>query len=251
MDIFFILKYFLFEDAISGFCVEAFARAARHNISPSSWGVTAPGQGRMQDEHAITRAKPEFTAHVNRMMKPLKPGFTLVKSMEFITEEFEVEYAVEFEPLKQDILDRVRVDTARNIESLEAFTIETLEKSAIGFMEQPDMYDGENFTWNASNPEDLTTNLAAFMDSIVRLWYEYEFPTYEEVVANDSTLSVAEREVMLFYIKNYVGRAASEIPYHVEEVDGVYYDSSSELNDLIEDYASAETRPGSDNEFTE
>jgi hypothetical protein len=173
------------------------------------------------------RSNPEFQAHFARMFTPLRLGFARVCSVDYVTgaQEREILDEVYMGP---ELRERARVDALAGIRSFEALVVDTLEKSVWEFMKQPDMYGGQTLSWNATNAEEMETNMSCFLDSNVEIWKDNEFADYKESLRSDPTLTAEERDSLCFYVREFVEYASVYLPHAVgEEADEVYYDSAS------------------------
>ena len=177
------------------------------------------------------RQTAEFREHVARLLAPLKPGLAYVRTLGYAVNDFEHNYG---DPDFMDVLNaspatllqRARTDAIRCVDYLEREFVEQIESDAIAYMKQPDKYGGQNFTWNATNPEDLATNLSCFCDINIGIWEDLHFPTYRQSIDSDPTLAPAEREAVAEYVRSFVGSASATVPYHLEEgSEEIYYDS--------------------------
>ena len=179
------------------------------------------------EEIRLLRPSPEFQTHFARMFTPLRSGFARVCSVDYVTGEQEREILDDVE-LSPTLLERARVDALAGIRSFEALVVDTLEKSVLQFMKQPDMYGGQTLSWNATNAEEMETNMSCFLDSNVGIWKDYEFVDYQERLRSDPTLTAEERDSLCFYVREFVEYASVYLPHAVgDEADDVYYDSAS------------------------
>ena len=181
------------------------------------------------DEYAAIyalRPTATFQTHYERMFAPLRPGFARVCCMAYVTgeQEEDVLYDAELPPA---LLDRARTDALTAIRSFETLVINTVERSVVQFMRQPDMYDGQTLSWNASNAEDMETNLCNFFDAHIGIWKESEYDEYKERLHCDPTLTPDDRAGLCCYVREFIEYAATSIPYYVGEGVDVYYDSAS------------------------
>ena len=167
-----------------------------------------------------------FQTHFKRMVAPLRPGFAQVCCMAYVTGEREedVLYASEVPPA---LLGRARADALAALQSFEALAIDTVEKSVVQFIKQPDMYGGQTLSWNASNAEDMEVNISSFTVAHVGIWKDYEFDEYKERLRDDPTLTEEEREALACYVMKFIEYAGVEIPLHVGGGVDVYYDSAT------------------------
>ena len=125
------------------------------------------------------------------------------------------------------LLERARADAAMALQSFEALVINTVEKAVVQFIKQPDMYGGQTLSWNASNAEDLESNISRFFDAHIGIWRDYEFDDYKERIHSDPTLTAEERNNLCFYVWEIIFHAAVFLPSCVREAEDVYYDSAS------------------------
>ena len=178
-----------------------------------------------------------FQEHVTRMFTPLKPGLAYVRTMEYAIEEFEGEM-VEFEvisPFRTEspaLLMRARNDAILSIDTLEDEIIDQIESNAIRFMNDPTMFNGQNFAWGATDADDMNTVLACFCDTNIKIWQEIYEPLYTASLQNDATLSDPERRIIGAYVRSFLGSATAKLPYcHEDGDEEIYYDSESTERD--------------------
>ena len=157
---------------------------------------------------------PEFKAHVQRLFTPLKPGLAYVRTMEFVTEDFETMH--DASDLSPEMLDRTRKQAIEGVSIMEAEILEQLHEDARQYIEEGGGAPG----WNAVNVDEMQMNLAGFCDSNMGIWERVHFPQYKE--RNPGQLD----EEGLAYVDSFMGSALAALPYHTEDGDeSVYYDS--------------------------
>jgi hypothetical protein len=184
------------------------------------------------EEIRLMRPNPQFQEHMVRLLTPMQPGFTRICDLNFVIHNHEEEILADMEhALEPRILERARLDAMKGIHSFKALIIDTLEKSTVQYMKTPDMYGGQNFTWNASTEDALETNLSCFIDMNLEIWGDNEHMEYEAVVHNDINLTETECEDILYYVKQTVELSAATIPYAVNMAVDVYYDSADTETD--------------------
>lgn len=187
----------------------------------------------MDDEEVHTmRPNLQFQEHMVRLFTPMEHGFNRISNIDFAIRNHEEEILADLEhALEPVMLERARLDAMKGIMSFKALIIDTLEKSTVQFMKTPDMYGGQNLTWNASTEDALETNLSCFIDMNLTIWGEYELIEYEAGLLKDTALTKTEREDLLFYVKQTVQLSVATIPYALDMAVDVYYDSADTETD--------------------
>ena len=187
----------------------------------------------MQTE-ASMRQSPEFREHVERMFRPMRPGFARVSTAVYVEEEFEPEAEFDINTFPVSLLPRARADALENIGTFEALLLDTVEKSVVEFMRKPDMFEGMTISWNAANADALEINLSGFSDMNMSIWLEFEFADYCATLQADATLDDPERASIRMYVEEFVGFAAAAMPNFVDRNDDdVYYDSASTEEGMV------------------
>lgn len=166
---------------------------------------------------------PELSENMDRLMTPLRPGLDAVNRMDFITGRFEPELALDLSSLTDDLKQRIRADALVNLLKYWELVQETVEESLAMYTEQHG--SGRNFTWGATNEEDLITTLAQFTDGVVRVWVDYYAFPYVYRLFDEGNLSITQVETMRRYVQEFVQYAAADIPYYVHRAVNVYYDA--------------------------
>ena len=178
----------------------------------------------------IARLRPtrEFQEHFARMFTPMEPGFDAVCNTDRIFEEYEDDLMDVFDaPPGPALLARMKLEGPKAAQTFKALIKDTLDKCIVEYMHTPDMYGGENFTWNAKNSDALSTNMEAFLSLNLDIWMENEFLEYTETLRADTTLTPAEFEDVRVFAREYVEWCAVYIPREVENAEDVYYDSAT------------------------
>ena len=157
---------------------------------------------------------PAFQAHVERLFAPLRPGLAYVRTMEFVTEDFEeIEDTSDLSP---SMLERARAQGILCVDIVEEEILIQIRLDAHRFMEQNGVQPG----WNAANADELEMNLEGFCDSNSGIWNSTHFPEYK--ARNPGDLD----EAGLAYVRSFVGSALIALPSHLEGGDeSIYYDS--------------------------
>ena len=177
-----------------------------------------------EEELARMRPDPVFQEHFERMVTPLRPGFATVCNPMF-TREYEEDIFDELDhPISPTLLKRMRTDATLNIKTFEALIINTVEHFVAQFMKTPDMYGGETLSWNATNAGYMEVAMAAFLDSNLAIWKDFEFEDYKETLLD---LSPEDEEDLCFYVNEAVEYAALHVPKELETAQDIYYDSAS------------------------
>ena len=181
------------------------------------------------DDSALCQTA-QFHAYVERMFAPLRPGLAYVRTEDYIINDFEedmVEPEV-FDPLDDRLLLRARTDAIKCVDSMEELMMEDVRYDALCYMKDPNMLDGKDLSWNATNPESLRTNLCGFADAHIGIWEELQFPVYCETLATDPSFTESERALISAYVKSFAGSAHAAIPYHIQDgEEEIYYDSAT------------------------
>jgi hypothetical protein len=179
----------------------------------------------------IIRLRPtaEFQAHFERLFTPMVPGFNSVLHTDRVFEEYEYELLDVFDDPGPPpaLLARMKLEGQWAAQTFKTLIIDTLEKSIVQFIHTPDMFGGDNFTWNATNSDALSTNMEAFLSMNVDIWKEFDFVEYKESLRADVTLTPAEYEDVCLFVKEYIEWCALYIPREVENAQDVYYDSAT------------------------
>lgn len=165
---------------------------------------------------------PDFAENMDRLMTPLRPGLDAVNRMDYVTGRFEPELALDLSSLTKDLQQRIRADALINLLKFWTLIQETVEESLAVYTEQHG--SGRNFTWGATNQDDLITTLSQFTDGVVRAWVDYCAFPYVYRLFDDDNLSITQIETMRRYVQEFVEYAAEDIPYYVDRAANVYYD---------------------------
>lgn len=182
----------------------------------------------MADDDHTLRQTAEFHEHVQRMFTPLKPGLAYVRTAWYAANDFEEDFAEPdfMDVLTPALLERARSDGVMCIGWMEKEMRDTIETCALAYMRDPNIYGGQNFAWNAHDPEDMREALCTFCDQNISNWEEEHMHNYIASIAGDETLSEAERTALGQYVESFVGSALAAIPYHLQEGDEeIYYDT--------------------------
>lgn len=184
-------------------------------------------------EEAKLRKTLTFSDHVARMFTPLKGGLRYARTLDFALQNYEPNFA---KPHVMNILHplplhlkRARTDAAACIDIVEEAILSHIECSALAYMKNPHMYNGQQFAWGATNRDDLETILEAFCAQIRDVWREQLFPdtVFCYYFDDDTTHEAPARRALAEYIQHYVEMALAVAPHHMIDDDGgadIYYD---------------------------